>query len=71
MDTPSEYSVGIRLIRRYHPVNIEWAVRLTDGYTEWIFGGYPPNPMDTPSQYWMGCQANRWIHRVNIWWISA
>jgi len=34
MDTPNEYSVGIRLIRQYHPLNIGWTVRQTNGYTQ-------------------------------------
>jgi hypothetical protein len=34
MDTPSEYSVRIRLIRQYLPDNIGWPVSLTDGYTQ-------------------------------------
>ena len=54
MDTPNEYSVRIRLIRRYRPHNIGWAVRLTDGYTQRIFSAYPPNPTVLPTQYWMG-----------------
>jgi len=34
MDTPSEYSVRIRLIRRYRRHNIGWAVRLTYTYPQ-------------------------------------
>ena len=32
MDIPSEYPVGIQRTPQYHPDNIGWAVRLTDGY---------------------------------------
>jgi len=31
IDTSNEYLMGIRLIRRYHPLNI---VRRTNGYTQ-------------------------------------
>jgi len=34
MDTPNEYSVGIRPIRQYHPHNIGWTVMQTNGYTQ-------------------------------------
>jgi len=34
MDTPNEYTVGIRLIRRYHPLNIGWIFRQTNVYAQ-------------------------------------
>jgi len=68
MDTPSEYSVGIHVIRWYHPVNIGWAVHLINGYTQWIFSGYPPDPMVPPSEYSVGICLIRRYHSVNIKW---
>jgi hypothetical protein len=53
MDTPNEYSVGIRLIRQYHPDNIGWTVRL---------------PMDTPNEYSVGIRLIRQYHPDNIGW---
>ena len=57
MDTPNEYSVGIRLIRLDHPDNIGWAVSLTNGYTQWIFSGYLADPTGPFKWYWIACQA--------------
>ena len=45
LPTLSEYLDSIRLIRWYHADNIQWYVRLTITYMEWIFGQHPPNPM--------------------------
>jgi len=55
MGTPSEYSVTVRLIRLQQSDNIECAVRLIDGYTEWIFNQCPADPTATRRQYWMCC----------------
>jgi hypothetical protein len=71
MDTPNEYSVGIRLIQQYHPDNIEWTVRRTNGYTQWIFSVYPADPTVSSRQYWMDCQAYQWIHPMNIQCLSG
>jgi len=57
MDTLSRYSVGIRLIQQHHPHNI-WPIRLINGYTEWIFRWYPPNPTGPSKWYWIACQAD-------------
>jgi hypothetical protein len=59
MGTPSKYSVTVRLIQLQHPYNIWCAVRLIDGYTEWIFSQYPAHPTVTPGQYWIWCQADQ------------
>ena len=62
MDTPSEYSVTIRLIRQQHSDNIRCVVRLIDGYTESIFNQCPADPTVALRQYWIFCQADRWVH---------
>jgi hypothetical protein len=67
IDRPDEYSVCIRLVRRYHPDNIGWIVSLTDRYTQWIFHGYPADLTVPPRQYWMDCQPDRFcLQGVNI-----
>ena len=68
---PMKLSVDIRLIRQYHPDNIGWTVRQTNGYTQWIFSGYLADPTLSSRQYWMDCQADQSIHPVNIQWVSG
>jgi len=70
MPTPSEYLVFFCQIRPHH---IELAVRLTNSYTEWIFGNCLPNPTTPPydieSSLSLSFQWTCSLHQLNIMYI--
>ena len=83
MLTPSEYLFCVWLIWLYHHLNIEWSIRLTHAYADWISAKNPPDPtvryilMCSPDtivssrSYWIFGQANPYIHGMDIHSVSS
>jgi len=82
MDTPNEYSVGIRPIQLYHhsildglsggpmdtPNEYSVGIRPIQLYHHSILDGLSGGPMYKPNEYPVGIRLIRWYHPANIGW---